>query len=179
VPIGSVRRLHLFLNRNEIARLPEQIADLDNIVFLYCEYNRMESLPRALAGMDSLEGMYFTANRFIAIPDFEFEMVRLKKASVFQEPDYAVARGDRQSQGTAPFQHRRQPDPANPGDDRQSDAPASLRSVVESHRGAAGGLRKCADCESASLARHRAYVAAGGVCHYARHDKIIVPKPSK
>lgn len=79
VPIASVRRLHLFLNRNQIARLPEEIADLDNVVFLYCEYNRMAGLPRALADMQSLEGMYFTANRFTAIPDFVFEMVRLKK----------------------------------------------------------------------------------------------------
>ncbi|MBS1827035.1 MAG: leucine-rich repeat domain-containing protein [Acidobacteria bacterium] len=79
VPITSVRRLHLFLNQNQITQLPNEIADLDNVVFLYCEHNRMDSLPRALLDMDALEGMYFTANRFTAIPSFVFEMTRLKK----------------------------------------------------------------------------------------------------
>ncbi len=79
IPITSVRRLHLFVNRNEISELPDEIAALDNVVFLYCEYNRMSTLPRALLDMDGLEGMYFTANRFTEIPPLVFDMVRLKK----------------------------------------------------------------------------------------------------
>lgn len=79
VPITSVRRLHLFLNQNEITQLPAEIAELDNVVFLYCEHNRMDNLPRALLDMEALEGMYFTANRFTAIPPFVFDMTRLKK----------------------------------------------------------------------------------------------------
>jgi Leucine-rich repeat (LRR) protein len=84
VPITSVRRLHLFLNRNRIAALPGEMAALDNVVFLYCEHNRLSTLPRALLDMKSLEGMYFTANRFTEIPVFVFEMVRLKKLQFSQ-----------------------------------------------------------------------------------------------
>ena len=84
VPITSVRRLHLFLNRNQISRIPPEFADLDNVVFLYCEHNRLNDLPRELLDMDSLEGMYFTGNRFTAIPGFVFDMVRLKKLQFSQ-----------------------------------------------------------------------------------------------
>lgn len=79
VPLTSVPRLHVFLNHNELESLPEEIAALDNVVFLYCEFNRLRTLPRALLDMESLEGMYFTANRFTEIPPFVFDMVRLKK----------------------------------------------------------------------------------------------------
>jgi Leucine-rich repeat (LRR) protein len=79
VPIASIRRLHLFLNHNQISDLPEELAALDNVVFLYCEHNQLSRLPRALLDMEGLEGMYFTANRFTEIPDFVFTMTRLKK----------------------------------------------------------------------------------------------------
>ncbi|MBL8173907.1 MAG: leucine-rich repeat domain-containing protein [Bryobacterales bacterium] len=79
VPITSIRRLHLFLNRNQITQIPNEFAALDNVVFLYFEHNQLSNLPPALLDMDALEGMYFTANRFTAIPAFVFDMVRLKK----------------------------------------------------------------------------------------------------
>ncbi len=79
LPLALVPRLHLFCNHNQITALPEELADLDQVVFLYFESNRLATLPRALLDMDSLEGMYFTSNRFTEIPDFIFEMTRLKK----------------------------------------------------------------------------------------------------
>ena len=79
VPITAVPRLHLFLNHNQIASLPDEMDALDNVVFIYCEFNRLQTLPEALARMDSLEGMYYTANRFTEIPPFVFGMTRLKK----------------------------------------------------------------------------------------------------
>lgn len=79
VPIASVRNLHVFLNRNQIRTVPDEIAALDNVKFLYFEHNRIASLPRGLADMDALEGMYFTDNRFTEIPAFVFGMTRLKK----------------------------------------------------------------------------------------------------
>jgi len=79
VPITSVKRLHLFFNKNQIARMPDEIALLKNVVFIYFNDNRLDTLPRAVTEMDSLEGMYFSANRFTEIPPFVFGMTRLKK----------------------------------------------------------------------------------------------------
>lgn len=79
VPIAAVKNLHLFLNKNQIASIPAEIAKLDHVVFLYLEYNRLHDLPVALQEMDDLVGMYFTANDFAEIPSFVFEMRRLKK----------------------------------------------------------------------------------------------------
>jgi hypothetical protein len=79
VPVTSVNRLHVFLNRNAISTLPDEMAALDNVIFLYFEHNKLSALPRALMEMDSLEGMYFTANRFTEIPPFVFQMTHLKK----------------------------------------------------------------------------------------------------
>jgi Leucine-rich repeat (LRR) protein len=79
VPIRSVKNLHLFFNINRIAEIPDEIAELDNVVFLYFEHNRLKDLPRALMQMDSLVGMYYTDNEFTEIPSFVFEMTRLKK----------------------------------------------------------------------------------------------------
>ncbi|MEP6669331.1 MAG: leucine-rich repeat domain-containing protein [Chthoniobacter sp.] len=79
VPITSVKNLHVFLNRNAITAIPEEIAALKNVIFLYFEYNPLRTLPRALTQMDSLSGMYFTGNQFTEIPPFVFEMTRLRK----------------------------------------------------------------------------------------------------
>ncbi len=79
VPLTAVKNLHIFLNKNQIASIPEEIRELDHVVFLYFEYNRLDDLPRALQEMDDLVGMYFTANEFTAVPPFVFEMRRLKK----------------------------------------------------------------------------------------------------
>jgi Leucine-rich repeat (LRR) protein len=79
VPITSVNRLHVFLNRNQISSLPDEMAELKNVIFLYFEHNKLSALPRALMEMDSLEGMYYTANKFAEIPPFVFQMTRLKK----------------------------------------------------------------------------------------------------
>lgn len=79
VPIDSVKNLHLFLNQNQIATLPDEISALKNVIFLYCEQNKLSTLPRALLQMDSLVGMYYTANAFTEIPALVFDMTRLKK----------------------------------------------------------------------------------------------------
>jgi Leucine-rich repeat (LRR) protein len=79
VPITTVRNLHLFCNRNEIAAIPDEFAALKSVIFIYFEYNKLSTLPRALQQMDSLSGMYFTGNQFTDIPPFVFEMTRLRK----------------------------------------------------------------------------------------------------
>jgi Leucine-rich repeat (LRR) protein len=89
VPIASVKNLHVFLNHNQITAVPDEIAALDNVKFLYFEHNQLASLPHALAEMDALEGMYFTGNRFTETPAFVFEMRRLKKLQ-FSENQISV-----------------------------------------------------------------------------------------
>jgi len=79
VPVTSVRNLHLFLNKNQIAVIPDEIAALKNVVFIYFNHNQLSALPSILTEMDSLVGMYFSANQFTEIPPFVFGMTRLKK----------------------------------------------------------------------------------------------------
>jgi hypothetical protein len=79
VPLATLRNVHLFLNRNRITALPDEMEKLAGVNFLYLEYNRLSMLPTALARMAGLQGMYFTANRFTKIPPFVFGMTRLKK----------------------------------------------------------------------------------------------------
>lgn len=79
VPITSVEHLHLYVSRNRFTTLPDEIGELDNVEFFYCEDNPLSTLPRALADMDSLIAMYFTGNQFTEIPSFVFDMDRLTK----------------------------------------------------------------------------------------------------
>ena len=79
VPLATLKDVHLFLNHNRIASLPDEMEKLSGVTFLYCEFNKMSTLPTALSRMPSLLGMYFTANRFTEIPPFVFTMTRLKK----------------------------------------------------------------------------------------------------
>ncbi|MBX3738618.1 MAG: leucine-rich repeat domain-containing protein [Candidatus Didemnitutus sp.] len=78
-PITEVAHLHLFLNRNRIESLPEELGRLKQVKFLYLEFNRLQTLPLALRQMDALEGMYFTSNRFTTVPPFVYTMRKLKK----------------------------------------------------------------------------------------------------
>lgn len=75
----SIPGLHLYVNHNRLEELPEEIGNLDNVEFFYCEFNQLASLPRALADMDRLIAMYFTGNRFTEIPSFVYGMSRLRK----------------------------------------------------------------------------------------------------
>jgi hypothetical protein len=79
VPAASIKGLHLYVNHNRLASLPEEIDALDNVEFFYCEFNQLSTLPRGLAGMDGLIAMYFTGNRFTEIPAFVYDMGRLTK----------------------------------------------------------------------------------------------------
>lgn len=79
MPIAAVKNLHLFLNHNQIAEIPDEIGALKNVTFLYLERNKLHGLPPALLQMDSLVGMYFTENAFTEIPAFVFDLTRLKK----------------------------------------------------------------------------------------------------
>ncbi|WP_437205551.1 leucine-rich repeat domain-containing protein [Planctomicrobium sp. SH664] len=89
VPIQSVGRLHVFLNRNQISRIPDEIGELGNVVFLYFEHNQLHELPPSLAQMKILEGMYYTSNKFTEIPSFIFEMRKLRKLQ-FADNDISV-----------------------------------------------------------------------------------------
>lgn len=84
VPISTVKNLHLFFNVNRISKIPDEIGNLKNVVFLYFEHNQLGQLPRALMDMDSLVGMYYTDNRFTEIPPFVLDMTRLKKLQFSQ-----------------------------------------------------------------------------------------------
>jgi hypothetical protein len=84
VPVTSVANLHLFLNVNQIETMPAEIAQLQNLCWLYGEHNRMTELPPVMETMTNLVGMYFTDNRFDAIPPFIYQMTWIKKLQFSQ-----------------------------------------------------------------------------------------------
>lgn len=82
VALTAVPQLHLFLNNNEIEALPDEFADLDNVVFIYLNTNRIRVIPRAVTDMKALLGMYFTENALTEIPDYVYTMTQLRKFQI-------------------------------------------------------------------------------------------------
>jgi hypothetical protein len=79
VPITAVKNLHLFLNKNRIATIPDEFAALAGVTFLYAMHNELHALPTAIARMPSLLGIYCSGNHFTEIPPFIFGITQLKK----------------------------------------------------------------------------------------------------
>lgn len=82
VPLASVPELQLFMNNNEIERVPEEFAGLDNVTFIYLNSNKVRVIPAAVTKMKSLLGMYFTENRLTEIPTELFGMKQLRKFQI-------------------------------------------------------------------------------------------------
>jgi hypothetical protein len=57
VPLADVKRLHLFLNENDIRLLPAELFSLQNVAWLYLNYNRLDHIPGDIAGMKGLQGI--------------------------------------------------------------------------------------------------------------------------
>ena len=81
-PIAEVASLQLFLNRNALSALPDEMAELDNITFLYAFYNQFEALPPAVTRMKGLQGLYLTGNHIRELPAALFAMHGLRKLQV-------------------------------------------------------------------------------------------------
>lgn len=79
VPVTSVSKLHVYVNRNAFTELPEEIGRLRNMEFFYCEKNALRTLPRAFLELKGLSAMYFTDNQFTEIPELVFAMTWLRK----------------------------------------------------------------------------------------------------
>lgn len=82
VPLASLEGLQVFINDNKLEDLPEEMAALDNVTFLYAYKNRMKAIPPVVGRMKGLLGMYFTENRLTEIPAFVYEMKQLRKLQV-------------------------------------------------------------------------------------------------
>jgi len=82
VPISKVPNLQLFLNNNRIAVVPEELAELGNVTFIYFNVNRIRTIPPAVTRMKSLQGMYFTSNALTEIPPYVFTMRGLRKFQI-------------------------------------------------------------------------------------------------
>jgi Leucine-rich repeat (LRR) protein len=82
VAITTVPQLQLFLNNNKIETVPDEVAELDNVTFIYLNTNRIKTIPRAVVEMKALQGMYFTENALTEIPSYVFTMTRLRKFQI-------------------------------------------------------------------------------------------------
>ncbi len=79
VAVRDIPGLQLFLNDNQLDALPEEMAGLDGVTFIYLFNNRFNAIPPVLGRMKGLQGMYFTGNQLTEIPAFVFEMRQLRK----------------------------------------------------------------------------------------------------
>lgn len=82
VLVNALEGLQVFLNDNALEDLPEEMAALDNITFIYVFQNRLQAIPPVVARMKGLQGMYFTGNRITEIPAFVYDMRQLRKLQV-------------------------------------------------------------------------------------------------
>ncbi|MDB6118205.1 MAG: hypothetical protein JWO08_1986, partial [Verrucomicrobiaceae bacterium] len=69
-PLKDLQGVQLFLNGNELEDLPEELATMDGITFLYVYDNKLRAIPPLVARMKGLLGMYFTGNKITEIPAF-------------------------------------------------------------------------------------------------------------
>lgn len=81
-PIKELAGLQVFLNDNELEGLPDEMAALDNLTFIYVYNNRLRAIPPVVGRMKGLLGMYFTGNEITEIPAFVYEMRQLRKLQV-------------------------------------------------------------------------------------------------
>lgn len=67
---GDVRSLHIgaFLNNRKMARLPESIGKLSNLVDLYLRGNRLTSLPLSMVKLQRLRTLNLGDNAFTVLP---------------------------------------------------------------------------------------------------------------
>lgn len=78
-PIAEVKSLLIYLNRNQLTRIPEEVGTMHNVRFFYAEHNPLSALPDVFTKMKALEGIYFGDCKFTEIPPFVFTMTKLKK----------------------------------------------------------------------------------------------------
>lgn len=84
VMLRDVPDLQIFLNNNKLKNLPEEIAKLENVSFLYLKSNRFTEIPEFIGRMKNLKGIYFTHNKISLLPDSLFCLVQLRKLELAQ-----------------------------------------------------------------------------------------------
>jgi Leucine-rich repeat (LRR) protein len=82
VPIAGAEKLQIFLNDNQLTRLPAELFGMQNVIFLYLNDNRFDAIPAEIARMRGLQGMYFTGNRLTRIAPEVFTMTWLRKLQI-------------------------------------------------------------------------------------------------
>lgn len=78
-PIAEVKSLLIYLNRNRLTSIPEEVGAMQNVRFFYGEHNPLAAIPDAFLKMKALEGIYFGDCEFNEIPPFVLTMTKLKK----------------------------------------------------------------------------------------------------
>ncbi|MFB2121253.1 leucine-rich repeat domain-containing protein [Parapedobacter sp. 2B3] len=84
VPITAVPNLQIFLNKNRISIVPDEISDLGNVTFFYFNDNKIKNIPAAFGLIEGLQGVYFTRNRIDKISPEIFSVKKLRKFEIKQ-----------------------------------------------------------------------------------------------
>jgi Leucine-rich repeat (LRR) protein len=82
VSLADRKNLQIFLNDDALSQLPNELFEMQNVIFLYLNHNRFDAIPPNIARMRGLQGMYFTGNRIARIPPEVFTMTWLRKLQV-------------------------------------------------------------------------------------------------
>ena len=76
----------LYLRRNQLRCLPDNIGDLSKLDTIYLESNQLDEngLPDSFAELESLKGLPLHKNRFTTIPSSVFALVNLEELYVWR-----------------------------------------------------------------------------------------------
>ena len=77
-PCFASQLKYLFLSRNKLTTLPDQIGKLENLKFLFLEDNQLATLPEQVCQLWKLKELSLSNNRFITLPDQIGKLENLK-----------------------------------------------------------------------------------------------------
>lgn len=76
----------LFLSKNELQMLPEQIGELQSLRILHLDHNELDQLPKSLEQLQELEELHLGYNQLQQLPQWLEDLPKLKKLYVQGNP---------------------------------------------------------------------------------------------
>lgn len=72
----------LYLGRNLISKLPENLGNLSSLTGLFINHNKLQHLPEAISRLDNLQSLNLTGNELLELPDSLRKLKKLQKLEI-------------------------------------------------------------------------------------------------
>ena len=72
----------LNLNYNQLTSIPESIADLSSLEYLYLEWNQLSSIPESIGDLSNLTELYLSHNQLTSLPESIGDLSNLEYLSL-------------------------------------------------------------------------------------------------